>query len=279
MSRLLRDLFGVDKPVIAMAHFGPLPGTPLYDAARGVDGIVEALRADVIALLDGGVDAVLFCNEGDRPYPLQAPAAALATMARAIAELKPADRPFGVDYLWDAMGALSLAAATGAAFMREVVVGVYESDMGLWAPDAAALLRYRRELAADQVRVFHNVTPEFASPLGSRTPAERARSALTSSLVDAILVAGPRAGAAPDKATIDAIQAEIRGEVPVLLNTGARADNIADFLEVADGVIVGSGLKVDGATWNPVDPARVRAFMSVVREVRTAPARAIRPRA
>jgi predicted TIM-barrel enzyme len=163
--------------------------------------------------------------------------------------------------------------------VREVVVGVYESDMGLWAPDAAALLRYRRELGIEKVRVFHNVTPEFASPLGSRTPAERARSALTSSLVDAILVAGPRAGAAPDKATIAAIQAEIRGEVPVILNTGARADNIADFLEVADAVIVGSGLKVDGATWNPVDPARVRAFMSVVREVRAAPAHAMPARA
>src|SRR5206468_8153784 len=132
----------------------------------------------------------------------------------------------------------------------------------------------RRQLGAEHVRVFHNVTPEFASPLGSRSPAERARSALTSSIVDAILVAGPRAGAPPEKATIAAIQAEIRGEVPVLLNTGARAENVADFLEIADGVIVGSGLKVDGFTWNPVDPARVRAFMSAVREVRTGHSRA-----
>jgi hypothetical protein len=54
----------------------------------------------------------------------------------------------------------------------------------------------------------------------------------------------------------------------VLLNTGARPDNIQRFLAVADGVIVGSALKVDGYTWNPVDPARVRAFMAVVREVR-----------
>jgi hypothetical protein len=40
------------------------------------------------------------------------------------------------------------------------------------------------------------------------------------------------------------------------------------FLEVADGVIVGSGLKVDGQTWNPVDPARVTAFMEAVRAAR-----------
>lgn len=56
--------------------------------------------------------------------------------------------------------------------------------------------------------------------------------------------------------------------VPVFMNTGARADNIGRFLEVADGVIVGSGLKVDGHTWNPVDPARVTAFMAAVREAR-----------
>jgi membrane complex biogenesis BtpA family protein len=272
MSEPLRQLFGIDKPVIAMAHFGPLPGTAMYDPARGVEGLVEALRADVRALLDGGVDGILFCNEGDRPYALKAPAEALATMGRVIADLRPRDRPFGVDYLWDPMAAMAIAAATGAAFVREVVAGVYESDMGLWAPDAAALLRYRRELGAEEVRIFHNVTPEFASPLGSRTPAERARSALTSSLVDAILVAGPRAGAAPDKATIAAIQAEVHGEVPVFLNTGARADNIADFLEVADGVIVGSGLKLDGNTWNAVDPVRVRSFMSVVQTVRGQPA-------
>jgi len=56
--------------------------------------------------------------------------------------------------------------------------------------------------------------------------------------------------------------------VPVLVNTGARIDNIRQFLAVADGAIVGSSLKVDGYTWNPVDPARVRAFMDAAREAR-----------
>jgi uncharacterized protein len=60
----------------------------------------------------------------------------------------------------------------------------------------------------------------------------------------------------------------VAAAVPVLVNTGARVDNIGRFLEVADGVIVGSSLKVDGQTWNPVDPARVSAFMERVREVR-----------
>jgi predicted TIM-barrel enzyme len=53
--------------------------------------------------------------------------------------------------------------------------------------------------------------------------------------------------------------------VPVLVNTGAKATNIAAFLEVADGAIVGSDLKRDGYTWNPVDPERVRRFMEAAR--------------
>ena len=90
----------------------------------------------------------------------------------------------------------------GASFLREVLTGVYESDMGLWHTDAAAVYRYRRQLGADHVRVMANVTPEFASALGSRTPAERARSAVVSSMVDAVLVAGPRAGAPPELAVV-----------------------------------------------------------------------------
>jgi predicted TIM-barrel enzyme len=54
----------------------------------------------------------------------------------------------------------------------------------------------------------------------------------------------------------------------VLLNTGGKAENIQKFLSVADGVIVGSSLKVDGYTWNPVDEQRVKAFMAAVQAAR-----------
>ncbi len=265
---LLKELFGVEKPVIAMTHFPPLPGTPLYDEKKGVEGILESVASDARILLDAGVDALLFCNEGDRPYALKADFEAVAVMARVIAEVAPKDRPFGVDFLWDARAPLAIALATGASFVREVFTGVYESDMGLWNTDAAALLRYRRQIGANHVRVFYNVTPEFASPLGSRTVGQRARSAVASSLADAILVSGAMAGAEPGIDALREAKEAVADLAPVLLNTGARADNIARYLEVADGVIVGSSLKVDGYTWNPVDPERVRVFMDKVRAVR-----------
>ena len=43
-------------------------------------------------------------------------------------------------------------------------------------------------------------------------------------------------------------------DTPVLANTGVKHATVGDVLRIADGCIVGSSLKVDGNTWNPVDP-------------------------
>ena len=56
--------------------------------------------------------------------------------------------------------------------------------------------------------------------------------------------------------------------IPVLANTGVKHETVEDVLAVADGAIVGTSLKVDGHTWNPVDPDRVADMMRRVRGVR-----------
>jgi membrane complex biogenesis BtpA family protein len=256
---------GVTKPLIAMAHVPPLPGTPLYHQAAGVEGLIDQVKRDVELLLAGGFDALLFCNEGDRPYQLHAGLEASAVMTRVVTECKPLDRPFGVDFLWDAQCALAIGVASGASFMREVVTGSWESDMGAWNPDAAQLLRSRHNFGRDDLAVFANVTPEFASSTGSRNPAQLAISTVVSSLADVILVSGPMAGAEPDVKTVADVREALDKSIPVLLNTGARADTIKEFFRYADGCIVGSSLKRDGYTWNEVDPERVKRFVDAAR--------------
>lgn len=268
VEAIVKELFGRALPVIAMAHLPALPGTPRFDEKGGMSHIVEWVKRDVRHLEEGGVDAILFCNEDDRPYALRVGDEIVAAMTRVVSECRPIDRPFGVDLMWDPHAALAVAAATGAAFIREVMTGLYESDMGLWSPDAAALLRYRKSIGASDVQMFMNITPEFASALGTRSVAARARSAVVSSLADALLIAGPMAGTEPDLSWLEEAQQAAGDQIPVLLNTGARPDNIGRFLSVADGVIVGSALKVDGRTWNPVDPERLSRFMAAVDSVR-----------
>lgn len=259
-------LFGF-KPVIAMVHLKALPGTPLYDGS--LEGIVEAARKDLLALQEAGIDAVMFCNENDRPYEFHVDQASVATMAYVIGRLKKEIHvPFGVDVLWDPMATIALAAATGALFVREVFTGLYGSDMGLWQARAAEALRYRKRLGRDDLFLFYNVCAEFASPLDSRSIAERAKSAVFSSLADAILVSGPMTGEAVNLEHLKTVK-EALPHVPVLANTGVRHDTVAAILEVADGVIVGTALKEGGITWNPVDPERAKSFMDTVRQVRS----------
>ena len=81
----LKDRIGTSKPVIAMAHLLPLPGARLYDADGGIPAIVDHVARDIEALQAGGVDAIMFGNEGDRPYLLEASPESLAAMAAVMA--------------------------------------------------------------------------------------------------------------------------------------------------------------------------------------------------
>ena len=263
-----RRVFGPGKPVIAMVHLGALPGAPLFDSAAGLEGLVEGARADLHALQAAGFDAVMFGNENDRPYEFKVDTASTATMAYVIGRLQGEIAvPFGVNVLWDPMSSVALAAATGASFVREIFTGTYASDMGPWTPDAGAALRYRSRVGRGDLAMLYNVSAEFAHSLDRRPLPDRARSAVFSSIPDAVLVSGQITGEAAELSDLEGVK-RVLPDTPVLANTGVKHATVADVLRVADGCIVGSALKVDGHTWNAVDPERAKDFMARVRAVR-----------
>jgi membrane complex biogenesis BtpA family protein len=264
----LKDTFGSNKPIIAMVHFPPLPGSPLYDAKRGMNWIIESAAKDIAALQKGGVDAVMFGNEGDRPYILKATPESLAAYAAAVTALRPEIKvPFGVNYLWDPVATVGLAVATGAKFGREIMTGVYDSDMGIWAPDCAGAVRLRHNLGRDDIKLMYNINAEFASPMGTRTIAQRAKSAVFASLADVVLVSGVMTGEATATSDLQAAK-DVLPDTPVFANTGVNLGNVQDILKIGDGAVIGTHFKVDGNTWNAVDKARVARFMDKVHKLR-----------
>ncbi len=268
-SHWLSELTGAKKPIIGMAHLPALPGTPLYDAAGGMGHVRDWVRRDLEALQAGGIDAVMFCNENDRPYRLDADMASVAAMADVVAALRgELSVPFGVNVLWDPRATLAVAAATGASFCREIFTGAFAGDFGLWVRSAGDAFRYRREIGAESVRLIFNINAEFAAPLAPRPLADVAKSVVFSSSPDAVCVSGPITSQPADASGLAEVAGAIAGRgVPVLVNTGFKAANAQELLAYADGAIVGSSLKVDGVTWNPVDAARVKALMAAVRSV------------
>lgn len=267
--RSFREIFPAAKVLIAMIHLPPLPGSRDYDESGGMAKIVASARRDLRILQEAGVDGVLFCNENDRPYVLEAGMETVAAMAAVVGELRPDIRvPFGVDILWDPMAAVAVAAATGAQFAREIFTGTFDSDMGLWSPRVGRVARYQRAIGARGVRLFFNIQGEFASPIGRRSLVDVARSVAQSSLPSAICVSGPITGEPPEVADIAAVKSAL-GDLPVLVNTGVNHANVRAMLAAADGAIVGSALKRDGVTWNELDPMRVAGFMEQVRAIRS----------
>jgi membrane complex biogenesis BtpA family protein len=191
-------------------------------------------------------------------------------MAAAIGTLRSDVRvPFGVNILWDAVASLALARATGASFIREVLTGVYESDLGMIEPQIGEIAGYRTMIGAGDVALFDNILPEFASAIGSRGVAERAKGAAFLGM-DAILISGPAAGVSFEMSDLRTAK-DAAPNTPVIANTGVRAERMAEIFAVADGAIVGTSLKVDGITWNAVDRDRAMRLMDAARTARTRP--------
>lgn len=264
------DFLGNKKrAVISMAHIGALPGSPLYDADGGMDKLTEGVIKDIEKLQAGGVDAIMFGNENDRPYLLEATPESIAAMTTVVASVKPLLKvPFGVNYLWDPTASVAIGSATGASFVREIFTGVFASDMGVWAPNCARPSRMRTNLGRKDMKMLFNINAEFAHSLDQRSIGLRAKSAVFSSLADAILVSGPITGQPADGSQLREAAEAIDGAVPVFANTGVNIDNVKDVMSVAQGCIIGTHFKIDGDTWNAVDGDRVKRFMDVVNSLR-----------
>ena len=259
------EFFGSNrKGVIAMAHIGALPGSPLYDADGGMAKLIDEVASDIEKLQAGGVHCIMFGNENDRPYQLKACPQSLAAMTAVVMAVKPMLKvPFGVNYLWDPVGSVALANATGASFAREIFTGLFASDMGMWEPKAAEAVRLRRNLGRSDMKLLFNINAEFASSIDTRPIALRAKSAVFSSLADAILVSGPLTGQPSEASDLKAVR-EALPDTPLFANTGVNIDNVAETFRYADGCVIGTHFKVDGDTWNAVDADRVKRFMDAV---------------
>ncbi|MCD6535673.1 MAG: BtpA/SgcQ family protein [Thaumarchaeota archaeon] len=270
MANFLKDIFKVDKPIIGMVHLRPLPGSPHYDPEKSIEDLAEAAIKDAKALENGGMDGILVSNESDIPYLFQVGPETVASMTYLAARVKEeVSIPVGIDVLWgDAKAALAIAKVLGSKFIRTLMSGVYASDLGLINTNGAEVMRYRKFIGADDIKLFVYINPEFAAPLSPRPLSIITKTLSWLTMADAYCVSGPMPGMPPDIEELKRIRSEVP-DVPLIANTGMNKDNVAEYLKYVDGVIVGTSLKVGGVTLNPVDEKKVVEFMKVVNSVRS----------
>ena len=266
----LKEMFGVEKPIIGMVHLLPLPGSPSYDF-YGMEAVIEHALRDAEALVSGGVDALMVENMWDLPYyvGMEVPPeemTAQAVAARAVVEA--VEVPVGVNVIHNGgRVTLAIAVAAGADFIRVcLLTGARVWDTGEFDRGCAAeLLRWRKNLGAEHIKLFADVDKKHSVAFPGIDLATHVEWT-EFYLADALIVSGKMTGAAPELEKVR--RARELATRPILMGSGTTADNIARFLQYADGAIVGTALKVDGIAENLVDVERVKRYMSEVRAVR-----------
>jgi membrane complex biogenesis BtpA family protein len=246
--------------IIGVVHLPALPGAP---AARLPIERIEAFALREARALRG-VDGLVIENFGDAPYaPGRVGPEVVAVMTRVVgAVARTAGVPVGVNVLrTDGVSALAVAHAAGAAFIRvNVLTGVYAAGEGLLTGIAHELLRTRRRIGAERVKIWADVDVKHAAPVGSFDLAQAARDAAYRGGADALIVTGSATGREPAAASLDAVRRAVPDR-SLYVGSGLTAANARDLLRRADGAIVGTWLKRGGRISNPVDPARVRALL------------------
>ncbi|HDO1316708.1 BtpA/SgcQ family protein [Aeromonas veronii] len=264
----LKDVIGTEKAVIAMCHLRALPGDPGFDAAKGMNWVIDRAYDDLTALQNGGVDAVMFSNEFSMPYLTKVKAETAVAMARIIGQLMTEVRvPYGVNVLWDPVASFDLAMAVDAKFIREIFTGAYASDFGVWNTNVGETIRHQHRIGAGKVKTLFNIVPESAVYMGRRDIYSIAKSTVFNNRPDALCVSGLTAGSRTDSAMLKLVKDTVPNTV-VLANTGVCLENVDEQLAIADGCVTATHFKKDGVFDNFVDGDRVSRFMDRVRSIR-----------
>lgn len=247
--------------LIGVIHLPALPGSPQHTLS--MEEIVNRALRDARVLREAGFDAAIVENFGDAPFPRDRLSPASVAGLAIVAEHVRRETGIGVGINAlrnDALAALGIAAAAGASFIRvNVHTGVYASDQGIIEGRADESLRYRR-LLGRRIAILADVFVKHAAPLSHADIAAAARDTAYRGLADGLIVTGPATGAPIDFDDL----AKVRAAVPdrrLFVGSGATADTVASLLKLANGVIVGTGLRPGGDPAAPIDAALAGAFV------------------
>jgi len=258
-----------EKFLAAMIAVLPLPGSPLYDGDD--QRVIDQALADLDIYKKAGVDSIIFENDHDLPYiqpPLDKKAIALMTKICKKAR-KRFDGPIGVQMLEAAnIESLEIAAEAKLDYIRvEAFVFAHVGGSGIINGSAGKILRRRKELKAEHIKVFADVKKKHGShsltiDLDIKDEIMQAELFMT----DGVIVTSQFTGLHPDKN--DLVKAKDATRLPVLIGSGMNVNNIADYLPLADGFIVGSYFRKDGKFLEQLEPERLNRFMELFVSIR-----------
>ncbi|XP_012228011.1 uncharacterized protein F13E9.13, mitochondrial [Linepithema humile] len=266
-----RKLFPQSCSIIGMVHVEALPGTPKYEGC--VEKIVKNAIKEALIYAECCVDGILLENMHDIPYVKQRDTSMeiTAMMTRICAEIRkitPQNIACGVQILAGCnKEAIAVAKAAGLQFIRaEGFIFSHVADEGLIDASAGTLLRYRRQIDANDVLIFADVKKKHsAHAITSDVSLLQTVKAAEFFLADGVILTGNATGEEVNVKDLGEVRKHIAARLPVLIGSGVTLDNVDNYVDAADALIVGSHLKTAGRWENALDPERVRALVGYLK--------------
>src|SRR5258708_17910622 len=162
---VVNSVFGVPRALIGVIHVGALPGTP--SNRKTVAAIAEEAVGEARVYEAAGFHGLVSDNTLDSPYLKNSvgPEIGGAMAVVGFEVRRGVSLPLGIQVLAGAnLWAVAIAHACVASFVRvEGFVFAHVADEGLIESSAGALLRYRRAIGADNVRIFADIKKKHSA--------------------------------------------------------------------------------------------------------------------
>lgn len=260
-----KQIFKTSKPFIGCVHLQALPGTPYYDKNITFKERAERAIREAKALEEAGFDAIIFANEGDRPYLFNVGPEIIASYVRVATEvLQHVNIPYGCGVLIDPIATISIAKAIDAKFVRTYVTGTYADMFGFHEFRPGDIYRFRKNIDAENVNLYCYFDAHAGTSLDARTQSDMIDTAFATLNPSGVLIPGQRAGLAPDFEEVKKIKDRYKDK-PIMIASGVNTNNVREARDLADGFVIGTCLKQDGILWNEIDPERAKKFIEMAK--------------
>jgi membrane complex biogenesis BtpA family protein len=258
-------IFKKTKPVIGMIHVEALPGTPNYQG--DINYILDKAVSEALLYKKSGINALMIENMHDVPYQKNQVGAEISSMMTLVAHLikEETGLPLGIQILAAAnKEALAVAKSAQLDFIRaEGFVFGHLADEGYIDSQAADLLRYRKQIDAENIAVFTDIKKKHSShAITADLNIVETAHAAEFFLSDGLIITGKQTGLETDSNEIQDVKKHT--QLPVLIGSGITLNNVDKYLPIADALIVGSYFKKDGFWKNDLDEQRILDFMEKV---------------
>lgn len=240
-------------PVIGMCHLQPFPVDYKYDGAS-IKKIIENAKDNIIALQDGGVDAIIFSNEYSMPYTQKVKGTTIAVFTSVINQVKSIiSVPFGIDCMYDLMASIDIAVAVDADFVRGIAFGNYNNGIYNFSFDSKEILNHYKKLKSKKLQLWCSVYPESIEQLNQNNDFS-----LSQYLNDIQQNISPDVLCIHSRTLLSNTYKQMNyPDLKVYVDGGCNDKNISQLQKKSNGMIIGNFLKFNHDFFNNVDKNEV----------------------